>query len=351
MKNLITKLLDLLTLIWLALAILGPFWTLPVFGSRIILSDIALLLLALFTVFKLSMLKIRNWWPLMALLVYGFIIEPSFTSLLFGGRLMAILIVGLQFVDSQKSRTVKWIANHWVLLMVIIGLLQVTFLPDTRWLLAYGFDEHLGRAHGTLLDPTFYGLLSAWQVIASLFAKSSLGLALGLVGAVLSYSRLSWLALAISLIVYKFISRKNKSLSTWLIVAAFIVAILFAPKDNGGLGHNILRTNTVEMRTQEVEKRINESKGRWALGNGWSKLTLNGFDNGYIALWSATGFVGFLFVFIQVYQLLKLNILTHQDFVLIVLVAIHALGAPTFFYPWILISAVTFFGTKQPRTN
>lgn len=347
MKNLSVKLSDFLALIWLLLAMVGPFWTVSVLNSRVILSDIALLLFAVFAVFKISIYKISLWWPLMAVFLYGFVIEPSRAGLLFGGRLMAMLIVGIYFVNSQKSKLVEWLATNWVLLIVILGLLQVTFMPDSRWLLAHGFDEHLGRAHGTLLDPTFYGLLSAWLVIQSLFAASPVGVAVGLAGTTLSYSRLSWLALAATLMALAISGRKTISLSSWIAVIFFIITIIFSPKDSGGLGHNVLRTNTITMRAQEVDKRIEESKARWVLGNGWSKLTLNGFDNGYIALWSATGVVGILLIVTQVYLLNSRKCLTLEKSLQILLVSLHSLGAPTFFYPWILVSAITFLSAEQ----
>src|SRR3989338_6680935 len=46
-----------------------------------------------------------------------------------------------------------------------LGLGQYIFLPDTRFLLSYGWDEHYWRLIGTVLDPNYMGVMMGMIVL------------------------------------------------------------------------------------------------------------------------------------------------------------------------------------------
>ena len=71
------------------------------------------------------------------------------------------LIINGEMLFSPVKKWVFWAMAAFVGL----GLGQYIFLPDTRFLLSYGWDEHYWRLIGTVLDPNYMGVMMGMIVL------------------------------------------------------------------------------------------------------------------------------------------------------------------------------------------
>lgn len=152
----------------------------------------------------------------------------------------------------------------------VLGLLQRSVLPDTRFLASLGWDDHYYRLIGTFFDPNFTGLflatgvVLAWKFLSSwvrLLLLSMLTLAVAL-----TYSRASYLALGIMVGVLSWTSittkaKKERITSVLARVSVILVvgvsAVLFIPKP-GGEGVNLTRTSTIVARQETAQTLLQE---------------------------------------------------------------------------------------------
>lgn len=96
----------------------------------------------------------------------------------------------------------------WI--FVIFAWIQYLFLPDTRFLLQYGWDEHYYRMIGTVLDPNYLGVMLGMVGIYLIYKYTNrqidkwgkILLAFTFGGLALTYSRASWMAVLVSGIWY-----------------------------------------------------------------------------------------------------------------------------------------------------
>ncbi len=240
----------------------------------------------------------------------------------------------------------------------LYGLIQYIVLPDTRFLRAYGWDDHYYRLVGTFFDPTFVGIIIIFSVLLSfsksLYEKKIIPYALGLFGVVcvaLTYSRASYLALFAGLLVLFFYKRNLRMLLLSGIV--FSLAIFMAPKP-GGEGVNLQRTSTIGARALNYQEAIQIFEKNPLFGVGFNLYRFNrqttdnlehsgaGADSSLLFILATTGISGILVFFTlcakMFYSLTKLTGKGEGIALLSSAVAlgVHSVFSNSLFYPWVL---------------
>ena len=199
-------------------------------------------------------------------------------SLLSFARLGLYVISGVYLYQLVKARqlTPFWLSFCLSLffgLLLYFGLIQYAFLPDTRFLFFVGWDDHLHRLISTIFDPGFTGLLlglgfvffqqsrsltSRWLLFGQPVFLWLLSLAMA-VGVLLTYSRASYLALAVSLlllVVATWQARKIQLTIFYVVMMGlFVVGVLNVPRP-GGEGVRLERTSTITARTETIQTAV-----------------------------------------------------------------------------------------------
>lgn len=223
-----------------------------------------------------------------------------------------------------------------VVLFLFLGFLQYLLFPDVRFLSYLGFDDHYFRLIGSLLDPNFTGLV---LVIFTLLAPK-LFFVIPLLALALTFSRASFLALAVSLIYLSVMKKQFKLLFLLLILG---VILYFVPKPFGE-GVNLLRTFSIVSRFENQKQALAIFFENPILGVGFGPQKI---DNSFIFVMTTTGIIGFS-VFLAFLK--KVWQLTTDPLVKAALLAIlaHSLFNNSFFYPPIL---ALFFLLLNLRPN
>lgn len=291
----------------------------------------------------------------------------SMQGLVFGsaylGRLTLYILAGWLLSQQRWSAAQKqwWQTgvSVWFGGFALLGLLQYLLVPDTRWLYWLGWDDHLDRAFGTLLDPGFFGIIMVLGALWGLYhwvrattpqhqvALSGL-MSLCITALVLSTSRAAYLAWGVALVWWSVRQRVWTGIAIIFLTAVLIV---WLPRDGGGEGQKLLRTASVEARTDFTQARL-QSMATWqyVVGKGWYSVASQGLtginnelshattlDSTWLHVWYSAGIIGFVWWIAllgwwwrstgqSVLELWLIAILTHGFF------------APTLWYSWILLA-------------
>ncbi len=225
------------------------------------------------------------------------------------------------------------------LIILALGLLQITLISDTRFLAIFGWDDHYNRLISTIFDPGFTGIiliityfyfLSLRKSIfhmKSLVTGNLLELLLTLVffwSIALTYSRASYLSLLVGLITFAFINKKNTL--KYLIASAIFVLMIFITPKPGGEGVNLARTSTIDARTSTIEYELKKTQPQTILiGNGLfsvqNSLEKHPFirshsripDNFLVNIFLSTGVFGFILALILIIKWLIKTIKIDQE--------------------------------------
>ena len=154
------------------------------------------------------------------------------------------------------------------LFMAFLGMLQYMFIPDTRFLKVLGWDDHFYRIIGTLFDPNFFGMLMILIFSLSLSLKKKITkkilffITFFLMSALaLTYSRSSYLAGIVFIVLATFVSKSRSflvmiSISLVLALAVFMIA----PKP-GGEGIDLMRTSSIKSRIDNDQGIVTSDRG------------------------------------------------------------------------------------------
>ena len=252
-----------------------------------------------------------------------FSLEQSLTGGLYLLRFLGYLWV---IINSEKllGPVKKFIIPaFWV--FIILAWIQYLFLPDTRFLLRYGWDEHYYRMIGTVLDPNYLGVMLGIIGIYLIYKYTNrqidkwgkILIALTFGGLVMTYSRAAWLAITVGLSVYSVIPAKAgiykdnlnrfriKSGMTMkiLIGLLFFGLVLYLAPKQGGEGVNLFRTASIEQRIESWREGINVWREHPWLGVGFNNYRIAAGLNGkshagnapsssWILLLATTGIIG-----------------------------------------------------------
>ncbi|OGK37792.1 hypothetical protein A3B02_02185 [Candidatus Roizmanbacteria bacterium RIFCSPLOWO2_01_FULL_42_14] len=202
--------------------------------------------------------------------------------------LKQVFIASLYLIRFVVYASLLWIADRQLqkpLLysggaMIFLGLAQYVFFPDLRPWFGYGWDEHLYRLFGTLLDPNFTGAVFVLSLAFLVRAKASPAMiAVTLLAIFLTYSRSTYLMLLASMLTYALLIRSAKV--GLLCVGIVILGLLLIPKNFKSEGVDLLRTASISQRAQEYQQALNV----------WTKHPLGVGFNAYQYAQEAQGFV------------------------------------------------------------
>lgn len=261
----------------------------------------------------------------------------------------------------QNIFTKKYLYRLIIIMSALIGvfgLIQYLIFPDTRWLFVMGWDDHYYRLISTLFDPGFTGLVISFGLILYLilFAKeisllrNILFAGFFMITILLTYSRASYLALAITL-VFLLIKTNNKKLLAIIICFFALIPILPRP---AGEGVKLERTGSVVSRISSNQRAIMSlSLTEVIWGRGLYKEVLPSAttlpnhaitpDNSFIFIFISTGAIG-LFLLLGVLWELRWLLLREPLFPLLILIGMHSMINNSLFYVWTLTILFILFG-------
>ncbi len=209
-------------------------------------------------------------WSGLGLITKQAVTDFNYLPWLYWLRLITYLAAGLflQLVIRCQKHSQSWLMLIYkihLVLILAIGFFQYFFVPDLSFLLQQGWDPHLYRLAGSMLDPNFLGIILSMNLIVWLFkiaANNNQRLGLGIIlilGLLLTYSRSSYGAfLLMSGLIWFLTSRQTKQQRIrrclLFLVIIFICFIPFLPQP-GGLGVQLRRTETVKSRT-DVNRQV-----------------------------------------------------------------------------------------------
>lgn len=278
--------------------------------------------------------------------------------------------------------------SHWIpiaLWMFIgLGICQYLFLPDTRFLLYSGWDEHYYRLIGTALDPNYAGAMVGVVGIWGMFefsrtrTKSMLFLSLAsFASLVLTFSRASWIATLVGFLVLlvrqgSFQAQKVRPYKVrpfpvkWacVLIGVFVVFAVYAMAPRpGGEGVRLTRTVSVFERLVSWQNAIKMWQYYPLIGVGFNNYKIAALQYGFLTdplshaanapssswllILSTLGVIGMLGVF---GMLRRAAIRLWQDplwSAIAVLVGVHAVFNNTVFYVPMLALLAILKGTSN----
>lgn len=291
------------------------------------------------------------------------IFEPReiVVGILYNLRIISFIGVYLLFKKyaSQKGKR-ESLVDVFLLVFMFVGLfgfIQYFFYPDLRPIQEFGWDNHLYRLTGTLLDPAFTGVILAFGVLTSLLLwyrkkkrKYLFLIVFFLISLLLTYSRASFVALIAGLGFYFIKAKKVKKL--FLAIFAFLSLLLLLPRP-AGEGVRLERTASITARLNNYKETVKVIQKSPVFGVGYNNYCLarskflgdinqashscGGSDSSILLLIATVGVVGFLILLgaaVQDLTLLKKGF--YKDLFLINAVALitHSLFSNSLFYPF-----------------
>lgn len=395
MKNI--TLSKLLLFLIALLATFGQFARLSTMAGAVNWYELVMLLMIIYSFIKYrgswwSLLKTKTYWLLfiwvawiLASTIFNSFNLNNIALLINGGAYLARTILYLGFAGNllvlieKKEVTVQFL--QWGLIasltiQMIIGLGQYLFYPDTRILFYLGWDDHLSRAFGTLFDPGFFGLIMVLGVLICAHLLQTKYrrylvalLAMFMLALAVSFSRASYVALTVGVLIFGVRATQRR---WWLLIPLLLFTLLLVPKDGGGEGQKLLRTQSVAERTEIAQRHLDQFPWQqWLVGRGWYYQTVLNYhhdsnednipqhsqavDNIYLHIFLSTGAVGALISLVTLGYILWI---TGKDGLISASwssVLAHSFFSTALFYPWVMLTlailTVTFFTGKQPGSH
>lgn len=193
----------------------------------------------------------------------------DFRAILYVAR--SICYVFFVFLLQKNSKSKSWLWKIVSFNILLLGFIQYFFLPDLRFLIYEGFDDHFYRLTSTILDPAFTGLIFVFNLNYYLWQKKKNYLIIGLftLGLLLTYSRSSYFAFLLSSLLMFFFDKQNSKRIILITVFCFCLAIPFLPRRSGGDGVNLLRTLSTQKRINNDQEILQSLRGtQWFFGQG-----------------------------------------------------------------------------------
>lgn len=181
---------------------------------------------------------------------FSFTLSENIRAISYLLRVSNFAVFAFFVIPNTSGKISKNIVTAISILLSLIALVQYVFLPDLRFLASYGWDPHMYRAVGTILDPpimgSFLGMLFVHRLILgiektakmhnsikSIFDnKKRFGYAVTSVAVLLAivflYSRSTYLSVIIA--VNYVLLANRKYLHSLAFTLAFVAAIVLAPK-------------------------------------------------------------------------------------------------------------------------
>ncbi len=260
----------------------------------------------------------------------------DYRAILYLSRILAYLV--FVFLLQKQLKNKSWLWRLISFNILVFGFVQYLFLPDLRFLIYEGYDDHFYRLVSTILDPAFTGLIFVFNLNYYLWQKKKNWsvIVLFVIGLLLTYSRSSYLAFLLSSGVLLLIDKKAAKKAIFLILTCFLLSLPFLPKQSGGDGVNLLRTTSVQARIDNDQKIWQEIEGvQWLFGQGLfipaqSRQVAKNIpnhshfaDNIFVFLISNLGIVGSIALILLVLETIKFG--KKENIVLLTSLVSHAM--------------------------
>ncbi len=243
----------------------GQLIRLPFLSGGITVLDISVLFLTLFGLFKLK-LKLKKPPFLIPGLIFIFaailslILTPlhlGFSEMLSSFSYIARFFLYLSFAwvifSLKKDLSKSFIFSGVVI--AVLGLLQIIFLPDLRFLASQGWDPHYFRAVSTFLDPNFTGAFLVLTLVllmslrgAKATRQSLLIFSLVFLALLATFSRSSYLIFLGSGLTFSFFKRSIKLGVATIILFAVLLLGFYVYTQQVATPRNIDRTQSASFR-------------------------------------------------------------------------------------------------------
>lgn len=251
------------------------------------------------------------------------------------------------------------------LALTAFGLIQYIAFPDLTQLKWLGWDDHLFRLTGTILDPGFTGILLVLTIFLAMITKltkpiKAVAIGLPTIALLLTYSRASYLSFIAGFMVFVYLKGKIKK--GMLLSALFIVSLFFLPRASSA-GTELTRVFSIVGRIQTWSNAITIAKDNPVSGVGFNLLrytqrsygfvgddwetshSASGIDNSYLFVLATTGVLGLVIYLSLLQQMVKIfvkNKGAYSDASILALASLtavctHAFFNNSWFYPWVLI--------------
>lgn len=259
------------------------------------------------------------------------------------------------------------------------GLLGYFLFPDTRALSEFGWDNHYYRLIGSFLDPAFTGILlvlfiilvvcRSWKGVNGKFIGFVL-FSLGWTALALTYSRASFVGLAIALFTLFLVHRNIKLLVAGIILGIGTLFLLPHPQQSAGT--NLARTQTISGRFTNYEEALHVGLKNPVSGVGYNfygrplqgetlyssnKITHtgSGVHSSLLFVFATTGIGGLLIYIALWWKILGLGMSARKTtFGIVLLCSTSALLAESLFdnslfYPWVMGWMAILLAVQEER--
>lgn len=309
-------------------------------------------------------------WAGVTLLLADFILSlGSSFAWLYYLRYLVLSLLPLGLYGLLAHKLITWdvqkfmiYAGLWALLF---GLVQYLLVPDVRFLYYFGWDDHLNRLIGSYFDPGFTGLVFVlvyclWQFRQSVRRQlDSLVSAAIMVGIGLTYSRASFLALAVVLLV---MMMRHGFLRYGQHLLAFAVIVLMLPQQ-AGEGVRLERTYSVATRAESSLTAGQVFQENLVFGVGLNNYRefidlkpydkphhVSAPDNSYVFVLATTGMIGGVLFLGYLWSLLKFGYLSSPVlFTSTLAISTHAWFNNSWFYVFVLIWMGMLVGSELSK--
>ncbi len=259
-------------------------------------------------------------------------LSQVFISSLFLLRFIIYFCFLVVFFNLYKKKHIENLMNAFLtigLIFSILGLFQFIFFPNLIFLQEYGWDPHYFRLVSTFLDPNFSGIfltiLFAFSLSLYIFQKKILYLiylTVFFVSLTLTFSRSTYLALVVLLLVVGVLKSSKVALA---LIIIFILMILFIPKVRIRIEGALNVDETSAARIQSWRKATEIIKDNYLFGIGFNTYRYTqksynfftpdapqgnhsgaGTDSSLLFVLATTGIIGTVFYLTFIAQATKL---------------------------------------------
>jgi len=260
----------------------------------------------------------------------------DFRAILYLVRLISYIV--FVFLLQKQLKNKSWLWRLISFNILLLGFIQYLLLPDLRFMVYEGYDDHFYRLVSTILDPAFTGLIFVFNLNYYLWQKKKNWalIALFATGLLLTYSRSSYLAFLFSSLFIFFSNKNSAKKAILLILICFFVSLPFLPKQSGGDGVNLLRTTSAQARVGNDQEILQSISGvQWLFGQGLFIPNQNRqvsanvpnhshfADNFFVFLVSNLGIIGSLLLLILILKALAFG--KKENKILLISLLSHAM--------------------------
>lgn len=319
------------------------------------------LLLIKYKLAPLHKFFIKNRWALIFVLIllgtyvfnlYNFSWPQNLVALLYLLRLIVypiyFIYLNQYFQQNRKSRSFLSFAFGYLLVSsLIIGFTQYFLYPNLRNLKYLGWDEHYYRMFGQFLDTSTSGAIYGLLFIAVLTSKKFNRIKVFLLpltfsAILLTFSRLSFIALIITCLIFFVKNKLFKYLVVFLLFFSLMVVLLPKP---AGEGVNLLRTATLESRIKDNTAGFNYWLKSPLFGFGYNRIRYlqpqsefnlhsgAAFSSSYLIILIGAGIFGLLIFLKLLFDLRKINFFSYYG---IIFLGTVSLGDNVILHPLVI---------------